>query len=162
MLTLQEMRAGCGPVRGIAQLQDLYERNFRQLQRLIPELELPFERAVSQVDGEPSLHLMVVNRAAYTCELRLSYVLGRDGQRRLEPDFWVRVYCDARVAEALNSGRRPPWEARTEGDPAAARFLRDQWERNHMLLRWLDYLLVCGHGFVLADRPRVRVNSVTG
>jgi len=144
----------CGRPRRIAHLLDLYERNYRLIERLVPELELPFERAVSRSASDLPVHLMVVERARYTSELRLSYVFDGPDGRRLEPDFWVRVYRDAHVAEALHCGRRMPWLAAGENDPAAQAFLHDQWSRNHMLGKWLQYLLDHGHGFSIAARPR--------
>ena len=152
----------CGTPRRLAHLLDLYERNYRLIERLIPELELPFESAVSRSDSDLPLHLMVVERSPYTSELRLTYVFGEGEERRLEPDFWLRVYRDARVAEALHCGQRMPWLAADESDPAAHEYLHDQWARNHMLARWLEYLLEHGHGFSMAERPRVNFNSVTG
>lgn len=144
----------CGQPRRIAHLIDLYERNYRLIERLVPELDLPFESAVSRSDTDPSLHLMVVERARHTSELRLSYVFDKPDGRRLEPDFWIRIYRDARVAEALHCGRRMPWLAEHDRDPAAQHFLRDQWARNHMLAKWIEYLLEQGHGFSMAARPR--------
>jgi uncharacterized protein YqiB (DUF1249 family) len=145
----------CGQPRRIAHLIDLYERNFRLLERLVPELDLPFDSAVSRSATDLPLHLTVVERAPYTCELRLTYQFDADdGGKTLAPDLWIRVYNDARVAEALHCGRRAPWLAIDESDPAASRFLHDQWMRNHMLTRWLEYLLEHGHGFSMAQRPR--------
>ncbi len=144
----------CGQPRRIAHLIDLYERNYRLIERLVPELELPFENAISRSESDLPLHLMVVERARYTSELRLSYVFNKPDGRHLEPDFWIRVYRDAHVAEALQCGRRMPWLAEDDHDPAAQLFLHDQWARNHMLAKWLDYLLEQGHGFSIAARPR--------
>lgn len=144
----------CGQPRRLAHLLDLYERNYRLIERLVPELELPFESAVSRSELDLPLHLMVVERARYTSELRLSYVFDDGDGRRLEPDFWIRVYRDAHVAEALECGHRMPWLAEGENDPAAQAYLHDQWARNHMLAKWLEYLLTHGHGFAIADRPR--------
>jgi len=133
---------------------DLYERNYFLMERLVPELELPFERAVSKSATDLPLHLIVVERAPYTSELRLTYEFKHPDGRRLEPDLWVRVYRDARVAEALHCGTRAPWTAADETDPEAHRLLDDQWARNHTLAKWLEYLLEHGHGFTIAARPR--------
>lgn len=145
----------CAQPRRIAHLIELYERNYRLLERLLPELDLPFDRAVSRSASDLPLHLSVVERAPYTCELRLTYVFEEAGNARLQPDFWLRVYRDARVAEALHCGQRLPWLAASENHPAARAYLHDQWARNHMLAKWLDYLLDHGHGFAIAARPRM-------
>lgn len=145
----------CGQPRRIAHLMDLYERNYRLLERLVPELNLPFERVVSRSATDLPLVLTVVERAPYTSELRLTYEFtDANGDRYLEPDMWIKVYRDARVAEALDSGLRPTWIARLIGDVAAREYLHDQWGRNHMLSKWLEYLLDHGHGFSIAARPR--------
>lgn len=153
----------CGLPRRIAHLVDLYERNFALLERLIPELNLPYERAVSRSERDLPLLLTVVERAPYTAEFRLTYEFREpDGSRRLAPDMWVRVYRDARVAEALDCGQRPIWLARIFGDVVAHDFLNDQWGRNHLLAKWLEYLLDQGHGFVIAARPRLPDAGNTG
>lgn len=143
------------PRRRLAQLIDLYERNFLLLERLVPELELPFDHAVSKSDSDLPLHLIAVERSPYTVELRLTYEFREaEGGLRLAPDFWIKVYRDARVAEALHCTQRPPWLAQEGGAPEADLYLTDQWSRNLMLARWLEYLLHHGHGFAHIDRPR--------
>jgi uncharacterized protein YqiB (DUF1249 family) len=144
----------CGKPRRIAHLMDLYERNYRLLEQLLPELELPFERAVSRSATDLPLVLSVVERAPYTSEFRLTYEFNAPEGKRLEPDMWIKVYRDARVAEALQCGKHLPWLAAEEGDPQASKFLHDQWSRNHTLGKWLEYLLEHGHGFTIAARPR--------
>jgi hypothetical protein len=145
----------CGQPRRIAHLVDLYERNYRLLERLVPELDLPFDRAVSRSPTDLPLHLIVVERAPYTADLRLTYEFNDADGKRLEPDIWVKVYRDARVAEALYCGKRAPWLATEESDPEAGKFLHDQWTRNHTLAKWLEFLLEHGHGFSIAARPRL-------
>jgi uncharacterized protein len=140
--------------RRLAQLLDLYERNYRMVAQLIPELEIPFERAVSRSQSDLPLHLSIVERDRYTVSFKLTYeFVDEDGVRR-QPDLWIRVYRDAHVAEALECSHRPPWQAEEEGDPKAGAFLSAQWRRNLMLSKWLEYLLEHGHGFSLAERPR--------
>jgi uncharacterized protein len=146
----------CGKPRRLAHLLDLYERNFRLLERLIPELELPFEHAVSKSAHDLPLHLTVLDRDRYTVSFKLTYVFEPGEGEQRQPDLVVRVYRDAHVVEALRQPQRPHWLARDEGDPEAARFLDDQWGRNLLLGKWLEYLLEHGHGFGLAGRPRLR------
>lgn len=146
----------CGQPRRLAHLLDLYDRNFQLLQRLLPELEMPFDQAVSHSATDLPLHLTVMERDRYTATCKLTYEFtGADGVRR-QPDLWVRIYRDARVVEALNCTHRPPWMAEEGGDPQAGRFLNDQWMRNVMLGKWLEYLLEHGHGFGLSARPRLQ------
>lgn len=143
----------------LSQLLDLYEHNYRLVQRLVPELNLPFTDAVSHSASDLPLHLKVMERDRYTVTLKLTYeFVDHDGVRR-QPDIWVRVYRDAHVAEALECSHRPPWTAEDDADPKVWAFLTEQWRRNLMLGKWLDYLLEHGHGFSMADRPRVTTSS---
>ncbi|MBI2382894.1 MAG: DUF1249 domain-containing protein [Gammaproteobacteria bacterium] len=148
----------CGrrPVR-IAALLELYERNYRLVQQLVPELNLPFDRAVSHSATDLPLHLITLERSRYTATFRLTYEFACDDGMRQEPDIWLRVYRDAHVVEALRCAARPPWLADGEADPQVDTFLTDQWNRNVMLHKWLQYLLHHGHGFGMAARPRALV-----
>lgn len=134
----------------ISALMELYERNFLLLEQLVPELELPFNQAISTSETDPPLHLITIERSRYTSEFRLTYQI--DG--RCEPDMWIKVYRDARLAETLYCATRPRWLAEGEGDPEAGRYLGEQWSRNLTLHKWLQYLLEQGHGFGMAARPR--------
>ncbi len=145
----------CGKPRHLAHLMELYEANFRLLQRLIPELEMPFDAATSRSNSDFPLHLSLLARDRYTLTLRLTYEFVDDKGVRRQPDILVRAYRDAGVAEALECSHRPPWQAQVEGDPKAGEFLDGQWRRNMMLGKWLEYLLEHGHGFGMAHRPRV-------
>lgn len=153
-LTTQPARTAYRPPR-LAYLVELYERNFRLLQRLLPELDAPFDRAVSHSNSDCPLHLQITTRDRYTMTLRLSYEFIDDQGVRRQPDLWLRVYRDAGVVEALECEERPPWLAADEADPAAEAFLTAQWRRNLMLNKWLDYLLEHGHGFGMSERPRL-------
>lgn len=153
--TLNPANASLVRPRHLAHLMELYETNYRLLQRLVPEMEVPFPAAVSKSGSDFPLHLRVEDRDRYTLTLRLTYeFVEADGTRR-QPDILVRAYRDAGVAEALECSHRPPWRAQEESDPKAWQFLDGQWRRNMMLGKWLEYLLEHGHGFGLANRPRM-------
>lgn len=144
-------------VRGgrIGTLIDLFERNYRLIERLVPELDLPFVSAISRAEHDLPLHLIVLERGKFTASFRLSYQI----EGRFEPDVWVKLYRDAQLAETLYCATRPPWLALDESDPEALRYLNAQWKRNVMLNKWLHYLLHHGHGFGMASRPRVLTGS---
>lgn len=144
----------CGKPRRLAHLMEIYERNFRLLQQLIPELDAPFEHAISASVTDPALHLTLLARDRYTLSLKLTYAFTGDDGVVHHPDLWIRVYRDASLVEALNCSHRPPWEAQDEADPRASEFLNDQWRRNLVLGKWLQYLLDQGHGFAMSERPR--------
>lgn len=140
----------------IAALLELYERNFRLLQQLIPELDLPFDEAVSRSESDPPLRLCVTERGPYTAAFRLTYeftALAEGGG--LQPNLHVRVYRDAQMAEALVQPLRPVWCDQVQNGIGAGQYLDQQWGRNLLLNKWLHYLLEHGHGFGLAARPRL-------
>lgn len=139
------------PASQLAALHVLYERGFQLAQQLVPELDLPFVSAVSRVEGEPPLFLSTIARDRYTACFRLTYAL----DETLSPDLHIKVYRDARVAEALQCASRPPWPTSDSGEADALQFLSAQWRRNAMMVKWLAFLLERGHGFVHASRPRV-------
>lgn len=143
------------PSTRLGALHVLYERGFQLAQQLVPELELPFVSAVSEVTGEPPLYLSTIARDRYTSCFRLTYEL--DGA--CTPDLHIKAYRDARVAEALQCSTRPPWRAADGADPEALQFLDAQWRRNAMMVKWLAYLVERGHGFVHAARPRNRMDA---
>ena len=150
-----------GQPRRLAHLLDLYERNYRLIERLIPELDIPFQDAVSKSGTDLPLHLTVGERDRYTVTFKLTYeFVDAEGIRR-QPDIWVRVYRDATMAEALECSHRPPWQAEDDADPKAWQFLNEQWRRNLMLGKWLEYLLDHGHGFSLTARPRQKSKAAT-
>ena len=139
----------CGKPRRIAHLLELYERNYRMLLRLLPQIDdhATRQRVVSRSEHDCPLHLEVVERDRYTQTVRLTYEFTDDSGVRRQPDLWVRLYRDAAVAEALECSQRPPWEAEDDADPAVHAFLSAQWRRNLLLNKWLDYLLERGHAF---------------
>src|SRR3546814_7604439 len=101
----------CGKPRRIAHLLELYERNYRMLLRLLPELDgqATHQRTVSRSEHDCPLHLEVVERDRYTQTVRLTYEFTDESGVRRQPDLWVRLYRDASVAEALQCNLRPPW-----------------------------------------------------
>ena len=152
-VTLRGWTPRARPVR-ISALHELYERNYRLVECLVPELELPFEEATSYSATDLPLRLFALERGPYTSAFRLTYEFAEPDGTRLEPNLAVRVYRDARLAEALTCPLRPAWLAVDEGDPQALEYLDEQWSRNLLLHKWLHYLLEHGHGFGLAARPR--------
>ena len=121
------------PPRSFVSLMTLYESNYIRLGWLIPALHAAEGRCVSQVPGDPALYLEVIERTPYTSLLNLSYRL--DGAH--VPDMQVRVYHDARVAEAHSCA----------GAPTGGGELQRRWARNMMLNKWLEYCAERGHRF---------------
>jgi uncharacterized protein YqiB (DUF1249 family) len=142
--------------RSFAALMTLYESNYIRLRALVPELILLGKDAgamVSNVPGDVPLHLSLRERSRYTTTLHLTYFF-EDGVARVpDPDLYVRIYQDARMAEALacNPQRRHPTLMPFETERGTE--LERRWSRNMMLNKWLEYCADRGHRLVASLRP---------
>jgi len=133
--------------RDLPGLMELYELNYIQLRRLIPDLDILPDRVVSQVQGALDLHLTIVERAPYTTTLRLTYRFEDESGSFPAPDLVLRMYHDAQVAEVISRGRRRGRRG-AEYDRFHQRYpLEKKWEVNRFLHKWLGYCLHQGHGF---------------
>jgi uncharacterized protein YqiB (DUF1249 family) len=121
-------------------LMTLYESNFVRLGWLAGDVRALSGESRSRVAGDCELKLRVLERSAYTTMLALTYALLADGLGDA-PDLEVRVYHDARVAEAHGYGA-----PRRRGEPQRAP-VAQRWARNMMLNKWLEYCVDRGHRF---------------
>jgi hypothetical protein len=141
---------GCQP-RTLASLLDLQECSYRRLLRLAPDLARLQGTAVSRVAGAMDLYLTLVERQRYTTTLSLTYRFPCAEGCLWEPNVNVRVYHDARLAEAVSYSRRhPPRNAPCRRRPVPTE-LETKWETNRFLQRWLGYCLRQGHLFLERD-----------
>ncbi len=138
-----------------AALMDLYERNYIQIRRLLPVMPPAGAKCVSRVSGGLDLHLCIIERCRYTSELILTYQFGQaDGAIIAEPNLRIRVYHDARQAEAAAAHLRyyPAFALNILADPwTGGASLLTRWRINRFIYKWLGYCLHQGHGF--ATRP---------
>lgn len=135
------------PVRNFANLMELYENNYIFMRRLAPELGPLPDQMVSQVAGAVDLRLQILERCPYTTMLALTHDFAEDSEDPSSPDLEIRVYHDARTAEALANtdfSRFGIWKRQPQPDP---RSLAWRWEVNRFLYRWLRYCLAEGHRF---------------
>ena len=141
--------------RDLPALMELYELNYIQLRRLVPELDAIADHSISKVEGGLDLYLSVRERSRYTTTINLSYAFSEDGDARLVPDVVVRVYHDAQVAEVLSHSSR--CDSRdAEYDRSRTRYsLQTKWQVNRFLNKWLAYCLRQGHSFCAA-REKLR------
>ena len=132
------------PGKNFSGLMELYESNYIRLRRLIPEIT-QIEESVSRVDHCLDLHVQVVERCPYTTMLRLTYAF-QDAQNSvlLEPDLHLRIYHDARTAEAQSRCLRHQKGQLTVTDHSP---LRAKRHLNRFLSKWLGYCLARGHQF---------------
>lgn len=140
--------------RSFAGLMALYESNFRRFVRLIPEIDIPFDHAVSHSSSDRDLELKVLERCKFTTTVNLTYWFEHAGQRKADPDLTVRLYRDAELAEAVHCDATSRYAAMSGIDWVDADTLNAQWPRNLLLNKWLAYCLQQGHGFTGAHRPR--------
>ena len=121
---------------------ELYEHNYQLLRLILPEQDQIPDYWVSRIPGHLDLHLWVLERAKFTTTLRLSYQFNNDSRAEYEPDLTVRIYHDARSAEAMS--------AIVHGKPRKMRqasTLEWRWSLNQFLYRWLRYSRYQGHHF---------------
>lgn len=139
--------------RSFVALMSLYESNYIRFGWLAGDLTALAGRYRSAVAGDCDLLLTVAGRSPYTTALNLTYVLPQDTRTRAYPDMRVRLYHDARLAEAqdwVTGGERaaPPRSLRGRME----RELHQRWARNVMLNKWLEYCVERGHRFSPAAR----------
>lgn len=137
---------GCEDVlaKDFVSLMDMYEENFIKLRKLIPHLEQIESASVSSVPGHLDLHLSIIERSRYTTTLMLSYCFEKQQALQMEPNLKIRVYHDAGLAEVM-SGRLHHGRLVLEHLPSDA--LKQKWQLNRFLSKWLKYCLRQRHGF---------------
>lgn len=129
-----------------AALMDLYESNYIQIRRLLPDMPPTAAVQVSRTPGGLDLHLRIIERCPYTSELNLTYQFDNEaGPPLIEPDLRIRVYHDARQAEVLTAHLRH--HAAFSNDLADVGLYR-RWRMNRFLYKWLSYCLRQGHRFI--------------
>jgi uncharacterized protein YqiB (DUF1249 family) len=113
-----------------------YEASYRRLRMLAPSLDASEQTAVAPAQGLPPLYLTVLDRFPYTTVLRLTHFFDDGHTIASLPDVYVRMYHDARLAEAASLREGP-----APSPPYS------KWERNRFLERWLGYCLRQGYRF---------------
>jgi uncharacterized protein YqiB (DUF1249 family) len=137
--------------RGFAALMSLYESNYLRLTRLTGDPAGLRGERISHVSGGCDLKLTVVEQCPYTTTLGLTHLF-RDAAAvgpglatfQTYPDVRVRVYADARMAQAQHwpADQPEPWASHPL---RAERELEQRWLYNNMLNKWLEYCLDLGH-----------------
>ena len=127
-------------------LMGLYAENHARLQRLFAPQRLPLGTHVSRAGDGLDLYLEVVERHAYTLELRMSYRLVDPVTGQPDPSAHLRLYDDARLVEATHCyvGRR--WQDAIGLDAPPPQVLDHRLRMNTFLGKWLLYLAERGHG----------------
>ncbi|MDI1253413.1 DUF1249 domain-containing protein [Thermomonas sp.] len=127
-------------------LMGLYAENHVRLQRLFEPADLACGAYVSSIGDRLDLQLEIIERHAYTVELRMSYGLIDPQTGLRDPSASLRLYRDARQVEATHcyAGRR--WQDVIGMYPPPQRILDHRLRMNTFLGKWLEYLAEQGHG----------------
>ena len=133
-------------------LMALYAENHTRLTRLFAPGDLVEGRYLSSIGDGLDLYLDVIQTHRYTVELRLTYGLRDPQTGEPDPSAFVRVYRDARQAEATHCylGRR--WQDAIGMYPPPAELINHRMRMNIFLGKWLDYLAERGHGVATLHR----------
>ncbi|MEN9705687.1 MAG: hypothetical protein RLZZ393_1566 [Pseudomonadota bacterium] len=135
--------------RSFVALMSMYESSFLRLRSLCGDPARLSGDHVSRVEGDCDLVLTITDQTPYTTGLQLTYLWpGEDEAALLRfPDVEIRVYADARMAEARRwapEARHPALQDLRRG---MGRELHERWGMNIMLNKWLEYCLERGHRF---------------
>jgi len=136
---------------GFASLMSLYESNYQRLIRLCGDPARLAGERVSRIAAGCDLKLTVHEQCAYTTTLGLTHLFhdaasatGDLATLLSYPDVRVRIYCDARLAQAQHWPVDCP-EPFASQPARAERELEQRWAYNNMLNKWLEYCLDLGH-----------------
>jgi hypothetical protein len=128
-------------------LMTLYESNFIRLRALMGDVRERSGLHVSRVEGDCDLHLEVLEHSPYTSILRLTYMFDEPAGPVADPDLEVRVYHDARLAEASHCARWVRHAGLEALRSSLSAGLGERWLRNMLLNKWIDYCTERGHRF---------------
>lgn len=133
-------------------LMGLYAENYRKLNRLFAPSDLQAGHYRSSCGDGLDLHLDVIEQHRYTVELRLTYALPDPQTGEPDPSAYLRMYRDARQAEATHCyvGRR--WQDAIGMYPPPAEVIGHRLRMNTFLGKWVDYLAERGHGIATLRR----------
>ena len=123
----------------------LYGENFERIERLLDSRRLgPGAYRSIGHDGLP-LDVDVLAVHAYMSELRLSYAIIDPVSGRPDPSMYVRIYRDARLAEATHCYVGRQWQDVLGLHPSPKVLFGHRLRMNSFLNKWLDYLDIQGH-----------------
>jgi uncharacterized protein len=133
-------------------LMTLYESNYIKLHQLGSAMAWPADAIVSSSSRDNDLHAEIVRREPYTTTLRLTYWFDDAGVSAADPDLVVRIYHDARLAEAVSRGEAHRHVKLRELAKSSNAELDRRWRLNMLLNKWLDYLFEVGHSLGTSGR----------
>ena len=140
-------------------LMGLYGENYLRLQRMFRPDRLVGNAFRSSIGDGLDLRLDVVERHPYTLELRLTYDFCDPVTGQPDPSAFLRLYRDARLAEATHCyvGRR--WQDALGLHPTPRNVLAHRLQMNAFLNKWLEYLAEQGHSLATLEPTEALVNT---
>ena len=145
LITVTESGICLSRPRSFAGLMNLYESNYVRFKKLAGNLKLLRGITRSEIENEAPLVLSVVERARYTTILNMTYLFSENRITVSDPNLVVRIYHDARMAEAESCNDLPRHPALKNLKIDAMDELARRWQRNMLLHKWLDYCVEQGH-----------------
>jgi uncharacterized protein len=134
-------------------LEQVCASNYEKLFRLIPDLCRFEDNAVGLAPKHSSLHLQILERTAYTLTIELSHCFSIKLVELYEPAIRIRIYLDARLAEALKDHERPAVSHAVKDIGRCRDILNYKWRLNFFLEKWLDHCLAKNYQFSKPKRP---------
>ena len=133
-------------------LMTIYESNYIKLLNLSPDLRKLCTaeqlETRSRTPRDCDLYLKLLRNERYTTTINLTYWFDTETPGPIpDPDLVVRVYHDARLAEAVSGTREHRHPELDALEKAHSSELDRRWRNNIMLNKWLEYLIDMGHGF---------------
>ena len=128
----------------------LYESNHARLRQLMGNLRRLPESAISTASKDLDLYILVEERSRYTTSLQMTYWFEDGLERAADPDLKLRIYHDARLAEALSCADAPRHAALRGVWQPAASAMEQRWTLNILLNKWLEFCLDNRHSFLTA------------
>ena len=125
----------------------LYESNFIRLGWLVSDPRADCGVRESHVSQDCPLYFELIERCRYTTTVRLTYLFSDDGTPVADPDLTIRIYHDARMAEAMACVNQRRHSALSQFATGTGSQLERRWARNNMLNKWLEYCADKGHRF---------------
>lgn len=127
-------------------LMGLYAENFAKLTRLYEPADLAAGSYLSSIGDGLDVRLDILAQHRFTTELRLTYSVRDPLTGEPDPSAFIRLYRDARQAEATHCyvGRR--WQDVIGMYPPTEALIGHRLRMNTFLNKWLDYLAEGGHG----------------
>ena len=145
-------------------LMGLYAENFGKLTRLFEPADLAAGVYLSSISDGLDVRLDILEQHRFTTELRLTYSVRDPLTGEPDPSAFIRLYRDARQAEATHCyvGRR--WQDVIGMYPPPEALISHRLRMNTFLNKWLDYLAEGGHGVArlrLANNLDAVANELT-